>query len=117
METVLGTTFGVYVAVTLAVMGFAAWMTGAAVAGTWKPLWQVIAYCILLGFACRFLIFALFEGKLLSLSGLLVDILILNSYGLVAFRINRVKTLVKQYPWLYERTAPWSLREKTQTVA
>ena len=116
MEAVLGTTWGVYIAVTLAVMGFAAWMTGAAVARAWKPVWQVVAYCLLLGVACRFFIFALFDGDLISVSGLIIDTLVLNLYGLVAFRINRVKTVVNQYPWLYERTSPWSFREKPQTV-
>ncbi|GAB4352288.1 MAG: hypothetical protein Kow006_16860 [Gammaproteobacteria bacterium] len=117
MEALLGTTIGVYIAVVFVVMGFAAWMTGAAVAGIWKPVWQVVAYCVLLAFASRFLIFALFEGRLLSLSGFVIDALILNLYGLIAFRINRVKTLVKQYPWLYERTSPWSFRERIQTAS
>lgn len=114
MEAILGTSGGVYVAVTLVLMGFAAWMTGAAVASIWKPVWQVVAYCFLLGFACRFLIFALFEGKLLLLSGFAIDVVVLNLYGLAAFRINRIKSLVTQYPWLYERTSPWSCREKPQ---
>ncbi len=116
MESILGTSIGVYFAVTFVVIGFAAWMTGAAVAGTWKPIFQVFTYCVLLACANRFLIFALFEGKLLTLSGFVIDVVILNLYGLVAFRINRVKTLVKQYPWLYERTSPWSFREKAQTA-
>lgn len=114
MEAILGTSGGVYIAVALGLMGFAAWMTGAAVANTWKPVWQVVGYCILLGFACRFLIFALFEGRLLTVSGLLVDVVVLNLYGLAAFRVNRIKSLVSQYPWLYERTSPWSCREKSE---
>ncbi len=114
MEAILGTSGGVYIGVALVLMGFAAWMTGAAVAGIWKPVWQVVGYCILLGFVCRFLIFALFEGTLLSLSGLLIDIAILNLYGLAAFRVNRIKSLVTQYPWMYERTSPWSCRQKPE---
>lgn len=117
MEALLGTTFGVYFTVAFVVAGFAAWMTGAAVASTWKPVFQVVAYCILLAFACRFLIFALYEGKLLSLSGIVIDAAILNTYGLIAFRISRVKTMVNQYPWLYERTSPWSYKERIQTAA
>lgn len=117
MESVLGTSLGVYIGVGVFVMGFAAWMTGAAVASTWRPTWQVGAYCLLLGLACRFLIFALFEGELLSLSGYLVDLAVLNTLGLVAFRVNRVKALVKQYPWLYARTSPWSYRAKEEARA
>ncbi len=113
MEAILGTTGGVYFAVTFVLMGFAAWMTGAAVASTWKPIWQAVAYCVLLGFACRFLIFALFGGTLLSLSGFLIDVTVLVLYGLAAYRVNRIKCLVYQYPWLYERTSPWSCRYKS----
>lgn len=114
METILGTSGGVYFAVTFVLMGFAAWMTGAAVAGTWKPIKQVVAYCILLSFGCRFLIFALFEGTLLSPTGFLIDLVVLNCYGLVSYRINRIKCLVSQYPWLYVRTSPWSCRYKSE---
>ncbi len=112
MEAILGTSLAVYVAVTFVLMGFAAWMTGQAVALTWKPWWQVVGYCSLLGFACRFLIFALFEGTLLSLSGLVLDVLVLNAYGLVAYRLGSVKKMVTQYPWQYRRTSPWSYRER-----
>lgn len=115
MEAIVGTSAGVYIAVTLVLIGFAAWMTGAAVASIWKPVWQVVAYCFLLGLVSRFLIYALFEGQLLSLSGYVIDVVILNLYGLAAYRLSRIRSLVTQYPWLYERTSPWSCREKAQT--
>ena len=73
MEQAIGTTYGVFFVITVAVMGFAAYMTGQAMANTWKPAWHSVGYCILLGLADRFLTFALFEGELLSLSGYLID--------------------------------------------
>ena len=113
MEELLGTTPGVFVLVTVAVMGFAAYMTGQGLAGTWKPVWQVIFYCLLLGFAARFLIFSLFEGKLLSLSGYLIDAAVLVAIGLFAYRLTQARKMASQYPWIYERAGLLSWREKS----
>ena len=107
METVLGTTPGVFLGVTVFVMGFAAFMTGQALAGTWKPAWQAVLYCLLLGFADRFLVFSLFEGELLSLTGYLVDAAVLVAIGLVAYRLAQARMMVSQYPWLYRRSGPF----------
>ena len=57
------TVFGLF---TVGIMGGAGYMTGQAIASTWRPFWQAIGYSLLLGVADRFLIFALFEGALLS---------------------------------------------------
>ena len=103
MASLLGTSIGVFFLLTVAVIGFAAYMTGKALAETWKPLWHVVIYCILLGFADRFLTFALFEGELLSLSGYLIDTLVLNAIALFAFRVTKARKIVSQYPWLYQR--------------
>jgi len=40
-------------------VAYAAYMTGQAVANTWQPFWLMIVYLLLLGFANRFLAFAL----------------------------------------------------------
>ena len=113
MEQILGTTFPVFVAVTLVVMGFAAYMTGQALANTWRPVWQAVVYCALLGFADRFLTFALFDGELLSPTGFLVDTAALVAIGLVAFRLTHVARMVSQYPWLYERVGLWTYRPRS----
>jgi hypothetical protein len=107
MEELLGTTPGVYIGVTLVLMGSAAFMTGQAVASTWRPMWQVFSYSFLLGLGARFLIFALFEGKLLSLTGLLADVVVLTLIGLFAYRLTHVSRMVSQYPWLYRRVGFW----------
>ena len=112
MEQALGTSYGVFFVVTVFVMGFAAYMTGQAMANTWKPAWQSAAYCILLGFADRFLTFALFQGELLSLSGYLIDTGVLIAFSLFAFRFTRTGMMVTQYPWLYERVGLLGWRQK-----
>jgi hypothetical protein len=112
VEGLLGTSVGVFVGVTVLVMGFAAFMTGHAVAATWKPAWQAAAYAVLLAFGARFLVFALFEGTLLTLSGFLADAAVLVCITLVAYRLSRVRKMVTQYPWLYERTGLFGFRRR-----
>jgi hypothetical protein len=40
MESLLGTTLPVFIGMTVFVMGFAAFMTGQALANTWQPAWK-----------------------------------------------------------------------------
>ena len=114
MESLLGTTPTVFFVVTVVVMGFAAFMTGQALAGTWKPLWQAAFYCALLGLGSRFLIFSLFDGTLLSLTGYLVDVAVLVGIGLFAYRLTRARKMTSQYPWIYERAGLLGWREKAE---
>lgn len=113
METLYGGSLGVFIGVTLGVMGFAAYMTGQAVANTWKPVWHGVTYALLLGLVDRFLIYALFDGALLSPLGYAIDAAMLIAIALLAFRIAQVRKMVQQYPWLYARTGPFSWREKS----
>ncbi len=113
MQTLLGTSMWGSILVTVLVMGFAAFMTGHALAGTWKPMWQAVLYCVLLGFADRFLNFSLYDGELLSLSGYLIDTAFLVAVGLFAYRLAQARKMVSQYPWIYERAGPLNWREKS----
>jgi len=101
--------FGLF---TVVIMGGAGYMTGQVVASTWRPFWQTIAYSLLLGVADRFLIFALFEGALLSVAGLILDTAVITGICLIGYRITRVSKIVGQYPWLYERTGFFNLRSR-----
>jgi hypothetical protein len=95
---------------TLVLAGSAAWLMGHALAATWRPLWQLFVYAALLGCADRFLIFALFDGRLLSLGGYLIDTAMLIGLALLAFRLTRVRRMVAQYPWLYRQAGPFDWR-------
>lgn len=112
MESLLGATVGVYVGMTLVLMGGAAYLTGQAVAMVWRPARQIVAYGLLLAFADRFLIFALFEGEFFAFPGIFIDYAILSAVALAAHRLTQVAKTVNQYPWLYERSGLWSYREK-----
>jgi hypothetical protein len=104
MEPVLGTSLGVFLGITGVLTGFCAFMTGQAIADTWRPYWQVVLYCALLGAVARFLIYGLFDGVLLSLSGYVVGTSLLILLGSFAFLATRARKMVCQYPWLYRRT-------------
>ena len=112
MESLIGTTWPVFIAITVVIMGFAAAMTGQGLAKTWRPVWQVLLYCILLGGADRFLVFALFEGELLLFSGYLIDTVVLIAISSISYRLTQVNLMVTQYPWLYERAGLFAWRDK-----
>lgn len=107
-----GTSIGVFIGLTVVLGGGAAILTGQAIAGTWRPAWQVMFASLGLGFADRFLVFALFDGELLSAGGYLFDTAVIMSLGLVAYRLSWVRNMVTQYPWLYERAGPWRIRDR-----
>ncbi len=99
--------------VTAILVGFAAFITGQALASTWRPMWQMMPYGLMLGCADRFLVWGLFDHvDGLSVSGYLIDTAYLIVVGLAAYRLTLARRMVTQYPWLYERTGPFGWREK-----
>ncbi|HEX6980012.1 MAG TPA: hypothetical protein VF342_12000 [Alphaproteobacteria bacterium] len=113
MTDLLGSELGDFIGVTVVLFGAAAFMTGQALAGTWRPYWQMIPYGLLLTAANRFFSWALFGGELLSLSGFVIDAIVLIVIGSVAYRLTRVYRMTTQYPWLYERAGLFSWRVRS----
>jgi hypothetical protein len=101
--------FGAY----LLLVAFAAFAIGQALANTWRPVGALPVYAVLLGIAHRFLVFALFHGKIASIPGFVVDTLVLALIAYAAFRMTRAHRMVTQYPWLYVRAGPFSWHEKS----
>ena len=116
MQNVLGSSVAVFISVTVVLFGAVSWMTGRALAMTWKPIWLVLPYGLMMGLGARFLTYALFEGRLLSVSGYLLTTLVLFLVLGLAYRLHRVGHVVRQYPWLYERHGLLSWREKQTPV-
>jgi hypothetical protein len=112
MIPLLDTHIGGVIVVTVIMMGFAAWTTGRAIAITWRPHYQAALYPILLGFVDRGLHRAFADGELWSLSGYLLDTAFLVAVSVLAHRLSRVRKLTTQYPWLYERTGPFTCRSR-----
>jgi len=102
----------VFLFLTVILGGGAAFQAGRAMAGKWRAVWLTVFYMVLLGCAVRFLHFALFDGRLLSLHYFITDTLVLILAAMLGFRLTRVRQMTSQYPWLYERSGPLSWREK-----
>ena len=103
MGQIFGSTPSGFLVITLLLGCGCAFMTGQAIAVTWRPLWQVVVYTMLLGCADRFLHFALFNGALLTVTGYLADTALLQAVAVGAFLATRARKMVTQYPWLYVR--------------
>nr|WP_082417390.1 hypothetical protein [Blastochloris viridis] len=99
---------GDFTIVTVALGGGAAWLSGRAVAETWRPYVQLLAYMLILAAAVRFVHFALFHGTLLSLSYFAVDLVILSAIASLGYRSTRARQMATQYRWLYTRSGPLS---------
>jgi hypothetical protein len=108
----LGSDLLTFILFTCVMVGGVAVLTGNAVAKTWRPQWQIYPYGVLLGGAERFFNFALFGGELLSISGFLIDTLVLTGIGMFAYRVTLARQIIVQYPWAYERSGLFSWRAK-----
>ena len=93
--------FGVFLLVTLFLGGGAAWLTGRAIAQTWRPGWQIVVYTLILGAAVRFIHYSLFGGTLLSPHYYAVDSAICMAVAFAGFRAARVAQMVTQYSWIH----------------
>lgn len=103
-----------FLGMTIVIFGGAAAMTGQALARNWRPIWQILPYALLLGLGDRFLLYALFGARLLSVRGYAAAVVILLVLGLAAYRLTQTRCMVRQYPWLYERAGPfhWRLKQR-----
>ena len=111
-EGALGGDWVAFFGLTVLLFGAAATASGRALARNWRPLWQTLPYTMLLAAADRFLLYALFEGELLSASGFVIGWAILLVFALLAYRATHTRLMVRQYPWLYEPAGPLSWRER-----
>ncbi|MGF1476956.1 MAG: DUF6867 family protein [Geminicoccaceae bacterium] len=114
METLLGTTWPVFLGLTLIVNGAAAVLTGIAVARNFRPVWQIYLACFCLALWDRFLVYALFEGQILHLLGFVIHGLALLGLALLAYRLAHVEKMLQQYPWRYDRVGLFNYREKSE---
>ncbi len=107
---------GIFLLVTVALGGGAAWLTGRAVAAAWRPWWHVLGFMLLIAAAVRFLHMSLFGGTLLSPYFYLVDTAFCMAFGLLGFRLMRVSQMVASYGWINERTGILRWRRRPQVT-
>jgi hypothetical protein len=103
---------GVFVLVTIILGGGAAALSGRAIAQTWRPWWQIIAYMMILGGAVRFFHFSLFSGTLSSLHYYLVDSAVCLLAGFAGYRAARKAQMLNQYSWINEPAGLMRWRRK-----
>jgi hypothetical protein len=103
---------GVFLLVTLFLGGGASWLTGRAIAITWRPWAQLVGYTLILGMTVRFLHFSLFGGTLLSLYYYLVDTALLFIISLLGYAMTRTNQMVTQYHWITKRVGFLSWRKR-----
>lgn len=92
--------------------GWGAWMTGRAMASTWRSAIHLFAYLLILAAAVRFIHFALFGGTLLSLHYYLVDMVVVQIIGALGYRTTRVAQMVDKYRWLYVADGPFFWKDR-----
>jgi len=102
----------VFILLTIIIIGGAAFMMGQAIAETWRPAWQNIAYGLLLAAVNRFLDHALFGGDWRDVSQYLLDAAVIIGIALFAHRVTLARKMVTQYPWLYEPAGLLSWRKR-----
>ena len=102
----------VFLFITVLLIGGAALLTGRALARAWRPIWQVVLSCLGLGLVDRFLVYALFDGSLDSISAYLFDSLVLTGIGTFCYRVVHVSMVIQQYPWLFERASSLTYRSR-----
>jgi hypothetical protein len=102
----------VFVLLTLVLGGSASWVTGKAIAQTWRPFWQLPWYVLLLTAGVRFLHYGLWEEPLFPVQNWLVDYFVLLTAALVGHRRMRAIQISKQYSWLFAPAGPFGWRRK-----
>jgi len=104
-------------ALTFVMFGGGGFLMGQALAETWRPWWQILPYSALLAVGNQFLGFALFQGPFFvdslvstnsdplgtALLQYVFEAAVIAFFALLGFRLTRVRKMVTQYPWLYER--------------
>ena len=104
---------GIFLLVSVILGGGAAVLAGRAIAVTWRPWWQILAYMLILAAVVRFFHFALFGGTLQSVHYYAVDSAICMAFGFVGFRAARASQMVTRYPWINQPNGPLRWRRKT----
>jgi hypothetical protein len=86
-----------FVIVTMGLGGAAAFVSGRAMAQTWRPRWHLIPYMIMLAGGVRFIQFAVFAAPLLKPTIYLIDLAALLAMSATGYRVTRRAQMARQY--------------------
>jgi hypothetical protein len=104
--------FWTFLLLTCLLGGAAAFATGRAIALTWRPFWQALAYMIPLSAGIRFLHYALFGEDILGAGPALLTFATLLIVAAIAFRLMQARQMVRQYPFAYTAVGPFAWRRQ-----
>jgi hypothetical protein len=79
--------------------GAGAYVSGRAMALTWRPLWLAVFYMLPLAGAARFLHYALFEEQT-DIAQYALAFALLSAIATAGFFIARRAQMKRQYPWI-----------------
>ncbi len=96
-------TFLHFLFVSLVLGGGAGWLSGRAIALTWRPIWLLLPAAIALGHVVRFLHFALFDEPLISVFWVCVDSVVAGVCMLAGYYMTRARQMERQYGFLHGR--------------
>lgn len=102
----------VFLIFSLLILGFICILTGKNTAENWKNPWMFFIYAPLIGCTDRFFVYALFNGILLDLYTYMVHTCMYLIIMTSSYRLMLVHKMVKQYPWIYEKSYFFFWREK-----
>jgi hypothetical protein len=94
----------VFLFATVLLGGTAAFVSGRALAQTWRPRWQLPVYMSLLAAAVRFVHFSIFGEILLAPLNYAVDLAVLLLLAEAGYRSMRASQMSLQYGWLADRS-------------
>ena len=101
-----------FILMTVILFGWCSFQLGKAMANSWQSRSLMIFYVLLLTTFDRFLLFALFEQKLLSITMFLIDFIALSIISWISYKITKINYMVNQYPWKYQKTGFFSYKNK-----
>jgi len=110
----LGAAWWQFGLLTIFLFGGASFMMGRALADTWRPNWQNVAYGVMLGIANRLFQNFLCGNDVINLVAYVIGTAFLTAVAVTAYRATQAHKIVSQYPWLYERAGPFSWRQLSQ---
>ena len=87
----------VFLLVSVVMGGSTAYVSGRAIAETWRPMWHAFVYALIVALAVRFIHFALFDELLLSSRNYLTDAAICCIATYAGYALARSRQMIRQY--------------------
>ena len=91
---------GTFLFVTIVLGGAAGYLSGRAIAMTWRSRWSLIPAALGVALGVRFIHFALFDATFLSLHYYAVDAVLIFAAAFAGYRMARTRQMARQYGFL-----------------